>query len=163
MAHACRPLSCPPPTPPPPRPSEDRTIAAAAGALGSSGAPSQGDGGGDGPYAPTAPAPSPSPSPYAPLQLDLSGLPLRRGDASLLAAARAAARHNREQAGPPLTPAALARILHGVAGPAFPADAWARRAGAFWGSQAGGDFGAALRAAELALRNDTGGGCSGGG
>lgn len=87
------------------------------------------------------------------LQLDTQKLPLRRAEPSLLQAARAVLRRNREQAGPALSARALARILHGVGGPAFPPDAWSKRMGAFWGSHANVDFAAVLKAAEIVLRD----------
>lgn len=103
--------------------------------------------------APSA-APAAAPSWSATLMLDTAGLPLKRVEGSLLQAARAVTRRNREQAGPALPARALARILHGVGSPGFPTDAWAKRMGAFWGSQALVDFGAVLRAAEIVVRDD---------
>lgn len=88
------------------------------------------------------------------LLLDVAGLPLKRAEPALLQATRAVLRRNREQAGPPLTARALARILHGVGSPAFPSDAWGKRMGAFWGSQCQVDFAAVLKAAEIVVRND---------
>ena len=88
------------------------------------------------------------------LLLDTDGLPLKRPEPALLQAARAVLRRNREQAGPVLSARALARILHGVASPAFPSDPWNKRTGAFWGSQAHVDFAAVLKAAEIVVRND---------
>lgn len=88
------------------------------------------------------------------LMLDTDGLPLKRAEPALLQAARAVLRRNREQAGPCLSARALARILHGVSSPGYPADAWGKRMGAFWGSQAHVDFGAVLKAAEIVVRND---------
>lgn len=88
------------------------------------------------------------------LLMDTQGLPLRRAEPALLQAARAVLRRNREQAGPALSGRALARILHGVGSPAFPPDAWHKRMGAFWGSQAHIDFGAVLKAAEIVVRDD---------
>lgn len=88
----------------------------------------------------------------AALMLDTKGLPLKRVEPALLQAARAVLRRNREQAGSPLSARAMARILHGVGSPAFPLDSWAKRMGAFWGSQAHVDFGAVLQAAECVVR-----------
>lgn len=88
------------------------------------------------------------------LLLDTAGLPLRRPEPALVQAARAVLRRNREQAGPALSARALARILHGVSSPAFASDAWQKRMGAFWGSQAHVDFAAVLKAAEIAARDD---------
>eukprot|EP00887_Chlorella_sp_A99_P001903 scaffold18.g1903.t1 len=132
---------------------------------GAAGPAGGGSGAADG--APPAPAcdPLPAPACSAParlperapgdlscLALDVAGLPLRRADAGLLQTARAVLRLNAEQRGPALSPLAVARILHGLASPAFPADAWAKRVGAFWGSQSAADFGAVLAAAGMALR-----------
>jgi ATP-dependent DNA helicase Q4 len=90
----------------------------------------------------------------ASLLLDTQGLPLKRAEPSLLQAARAVLRRNREQAGPALSGRALARILHGVGSPAFKPDPWHKRMGAFWGSQAHVDFGAVLAAAAIVGRDD---------
>ena len=90
----------------------------------------------------------------ASLLLDTQGLPLKRPEPSLLQAARAVLRRNREQAGPALSGRALARILHGVGSPAFKPDPWHKRMGAFWGSQAHVDFGAVLAAAAIVGRDE---------
>lgn len=90
------------------------------------------------------------------LQLDTQGLPLRQAEPALIQAARSVLRRNREQAGPALTVRALARILHGVGSPAFPTDVWSKRMGAFWGSHAGVDFAAVLKAAHIVLRDSDG-------
>lgn len=88
------------------------------------------------------------------LMLDTRGLPLKRAEPALLQAARAVLRRNREQAGPLLSARAIARILHGVGSPAFPPDAWNKRMGAFWGSQAHVEFAAVLKAAECVVRTE---------
>lgn len=48
-----------------------------------------------------------------------------------------------------LTARALARILHGLASPAFPADRWAKCG--VWGRYAGVDFAAVLTACQQVL------------
>lgn len=48
--------------------------------------------------------------------------------------------------GPELGPRAVARVLHGLASPAFPASTWA--SSSFWGRHTAVDFGAVLKAAQ---------------
>lgn len=152
---------------------EEQQVAGAAGAPGTAAADAIAGASGEGAgatYAITisrcAPGSSAAGSAgVSPLLLDTAGLPLRPTTPALLTAARAALRSNREQAGPPLSGRALARILHGVGSPAFPTDAWQKRMGAFWGSQQLVDFGAVLRAAEIVVRGEAGSGtgCDGAG
>ena len=104
--------------------------------------------------APAADAADGSGSSSAPLVLSTQGLPLKRAEPSLLQAARAVLRRNREQAGPALSGRALARILHGVGSPAFKPDPWHKRMGAFWGSQNHVDFGAVMAAAAIVGRDE---------
>ncbi|KAI3428841.1 hypothetical protein D9Q98_007658 [Chlorella vulgaris] len=120
----------------------------------------QGAGPGGGDSSAAAAAGTPSVGPYGEaaagsvLMLGTEGLPLKCADPALLQAARAVLRRNREQAGCTLSARALARILHGLSSPGFPSDAWSKRMGAFWGSQALVDFAAVLKAAEIVLRDD---------
>jgi ATP-dependent DNA helicase Q4 len=84
--------------------------------------------------------------------LCVEGLPLRNSTPALITAAKAVLRRNSEQAGPTLTPRAIARILHGVGSPGFPRDQWAKRMTSFWGSHKATDFQAVLNAATIACR-----------
>jgi ATP-dependent DNA helicase Q4 len=51
--------------------------------------------------------------------------------------------------GRPLTARAIARVMHGVASPAYPADQWSKCG--FWGRYADVDFGVVQRTAERVL------------
>ena len=84
--------------------------------------------------------------------LTVKELPLKQSNGSLLTAAKAVVRKNREQDGPQLSVRAIAKILHGIGGSAgLSADQWRKRMGAFFGSQVELDFSCVLKAAELAM------------
>lgn len=102
-----------------------------------------------------APAPDAAASEAGTGPLDTSKLPLKASQATLIQAVRAADRRNREQAGPALSATALARILHGVSSPGFPAADWGKRMYGFWGSLATSDFATVLKAAEIVCRGIT--------
>jgi ATP-dependent DNA helicase Q4 len=97
----------------------------------------------------------PIPMPGAAAALS-SSLPLQPTGPAVLQAAGAVLRRNREQDGPDLRPHAVARILHGLGSPAFPAIDWRKRMGAFWGQFYNTDFAAVLTAAEIAARRALG-------
>jgi ATP-dependent DNA helicase Q4 len=85
--------------------------------------------------------------------LDLEGLPLRHAPESMLQAAKAALRRNKEQGGPPMSPMYLARVLHGMGSAAMPRDVWCKRMGAFWGNMKNVDFTAVINISTLACKS----------
>lgn len=79
--------------------------------------------------------------------LDLKESPLSVPTPALLASVRSAMRHLSDGGNAQLSPLTLAKMLHGLASPAYPADAWRKRAGPFWASQCHIDFATVLGAA----------------
>ena len=85
--------------------------------------------------------------------LDLDGLPLRHAPESMLQAAKAALRRNKEQGGPSMSSMFLARVLHGMGSAAMPRDTWCKRMGAFWGTMKNVDFTAVVNICILACKS----------
>jgi ATP-dependent DNA helicase Q4 len=85
--------------------------------------------------------------------LDLQGLPLRHAPESMLQAAKAALRRNKEQGGPSMSPMFLARVLHGMGSASMPRDMWCKRMGAFWGNMKNVDFTAVVKVCTLACKS----------